>query len=558
MKRALCLLSLVTAASLQSAAAHAALAPTLTYHNGHVMNTPKVFVLFWGSYTSAQKTAVTNYVTGFTQYISNLGSPAGQEPTIRQYGVFSATFAGSYHDTSTPNAVTRTDVANKIASLQPAHIPAYDPQLLVVVAARTGTCTGLAPGDFHDSAGPGKYFGMVQYPGSDACTSPVTAETMFETLISHEIQEAATDPDIVTGWHSNANECGQPCEVNDASGSGFPASCNNPTNYMVTFPNGVTGGVAYTVDNVSHECKYFVPKQQSDAFAFRPLEDLNASMIGSPGVAISSWGAGSLYTWITGSDHVVYYKSCADDCYGNWTAWSNIGGTVFSKPAVVSWGPNRIDVFGLDSTGVVVHRAYDSGTWSGWDNALGGAGNVDIAVDSQRPGNLTVFAQRSDGSVQYRDYNNGTWSGWLNVPNSTGKLGSTAASWLSVTSWGDGRIDLQGFKPSLGSLQHDTVLPSGFTPWDTIANTASHCGSEGAVITARVTGRLISMCSKASLFNLRTISYTDGVGWSAGGERLPSGNPPFRVRAATSWNGARTDVLIFDSVGGGLKHTTTP
>ncbi|MBV8177055.1 MAG: hypothetical protein JO151_21165, partial [Verrucomicrobia bacterium] len=31
----------------------------------------------------------------------------------------------------------------------------------------------------------------------------------------------------------------------------------------------------------------------------------------------------------------------------NWGGWQSLGGTFVSPPAAVSWGPNRLDVFGI-------------------------------------------------------------------------------------------------------------------------------------------------------------------------------------------------------------------
>src|SRR5262249_44248843 len=117
------------------------------------------------------------------------------------------------------------------------------------------------------------------------------------------------------------------------------------------------------------------------------IVDLGADLMGSPGAAISSWGPSRLDVWVTGGDGTVWHRACdTGPCKsaGSWSGWENgIGGAIASKPAAISWGVGRIDVFGLDSSGSVRHIAFDGLGWTAWDNYLAGSGYKEIAVSSQ-------------------------------------------------------------------------------------------------------------------------------------------------------------------------------
>jgi hypothetical protein len=60
------------------------------------------------------------------------------------------------------------------------------------------------------------------------------------------------------------------------------------------------------------------------------------------------------------------------------TDWEWLGGTFNSPPAVVSWAPNRLDIFGLGVNNEMLHKWRDGSSWgpsqTGWET-LGGIFN---------------------------------------------------------------------------------------------------------------------------------------------------------------------------------------
>jgi hypothetical protein len=88
--------------------------------------------------------------------------------------------------------------------------------------------------------------------------------------------------------------------------------------------------------------------------------------------AVVSWGPGRLDIFGLGTDDRVYQKTW-DQNHGGWTAgWTVLGAVVFnSAPTAVSWRPGRLDGFGIGIDGQMYHNAYDNGNWIGWES-LGG------------------------------------------------------------------------------------------------------------------------------------------------------------------------------------------
>lgn len=562
-RRHLRVLTAVAALSVSAGGVARAQVPSFSYHNGPVINTPVVFVLFWGAFDELTEipTAVT-YVSDLAGYIS---TPGSTEPTVRQYGVFNAsvsTFRGGkawYHDKSTPagDPPSDTQISAEISRLQSVGaVPPFSAQTFIVVAGRTasGSCAA-----HHGNFGLNQWWAYVPFGGGLNCTIHRTTspqktnnELAWEAEASHEIFEGSTNPDVSTGWHTDAPSSCTDGEVADCDGvAGVPGCVWNgtpgdPTDFVITFANGHQGNVAHVFDQRSKSCKYRVPLGQSAMLSFSAPEDLGANLVGSPGAAISSW-TGHIDVFATGADHNVYTKHCTGACFNNWSAWTTLpttgfGSGIFSQPAAVSWSANRIDVVALNSSGSVMHVAAPDGVnWDGWDNFLGGS-YARVAIDSQAPNSLDVFGVRSDGGVDINQYKNGTWSGWLTIGGSAGQLDISRV--FNATSMVPGRMDVMGFKN--GTLPHNSAT-SGWGAWDHIISPSPACNGN-TTFTARGYGQLVAMCS-TSLGDTTNV-FQLGVGWTNWNFSSLGSNS---ILASTSWNGARTDVLLTDSQGN-LKH----
>jgi serine protease AprX len=101
--------------------------------------------------------------------------------------------------------------------------------------------------------------------------------------------------------------------------------------------------------------------------------------------------------------------------------------TIIGEPAVVSWGPGRIDVFveaGNVSTQPGYHKLWQTFTtcsgcsWSPWIQPVpDGTLASPPSVTSWAPGRIDVAVVGTDGNIWLRDWDTDAWSpGWLLVP----------------------------------------------------------------------------------------------------------------------------------------------
>jgi hypothetical protein len=98
--------------------------------------------------------------------------------------------------------------------------------------------------------------------------------------------------------------------------------------------------------------------------------------------------------------------------------WEALNGTFSSPPAVASWGPNRLDVFGLGAGNQIFHKFWDGSSWEpsgGWES-LGGTFNTAPAVVSWGPNRLDVFGLGADGQLYHKAWDGSNWkpsfTGW--------------------------------------------------------------------------------------------------------------------------------------------------
>jgi hypothetical protein len=94
--------------------------------------------------------------------------------------------------------------------------------------------------------------------------------------------------------------------------------------------------------------------------------------------------------------------------------WWYLEGAGVDEPTVVSWGPDRLDVFGRGVNGDVMHK-YWNGTWSAWES-LGGVISHPVTAVSRGTGKIDLFVRGVDGAVHQNSFpGNGPlgWTGWI-------------------------------------------------------------------------------------------------------------------------------------------------
>src|ERR1051326_7977384 len=162
--------------------------------------------------------------------------------------------------------------------------------------------------------------------------------------------------------------------------------------------------------------------------------------------AVVSDGPARLNVFAKDDSSVLYVNTYNN---GSWSGWNGIPGssalngtyTLIFDPAVSSWGPGRLDLFTYAITartlaGVLLHTWAENGTWSGtWEVLdVGRTFDTPTAV-SWGTGRIDVFVRGQDQQLWHRWFDNGSWSGWE-------ELGGQLSSAPTVASWGPGRLDV--------------------------------------------------------------------------------------------------------------------
>ena len=233
-----------------------------------------------------------------------------------------------------------------------------------------------------------------------------------------------------------------------------------------------------------------------------PWESLgkpSVSIVGKP--AISTWGPNRLDIFVRGSDSHLYWRNLSGT---TWSAWSSLGGNIADQPAAVSWGANRVDVFSRGSGNDLQHIYYSNGTWSNWES-LGLSISLGPAVSSWGANRLDVFAKSSTGNnLIHRWYSNG-WQ------NGSDNLGGSIASSPSAVSWGSNRIDIvaRGTGNDVVHLYWDT---NHWSNWESLGGSIA----QDPGITSWSANRL-DVWVTTSLNDMWHLPFT-GTSWGSGWE----------------------------------------
>lgn len=133
----------------------------------------------------------------------------------------------------------------------------------------------------------------------------------------------------------------------------------------------------------------------------------------------------------------------------------------------ISWGPQRLDLFGADSNHNVFHKYYTAFGWGPDDpkhgslelhvNAYPGSGISAVSWASNRMDYVFVNEQRN---VMHK-YWDGT--SWGPSDSSFENLGSGVNGKLAVAAWGPDRLDIVGLSDTL-SYHHKAWTGSSWYP----------------------------------------------------------------------------------------------
>jgi hypothetical protein len=283
--------------------------------------------------------------------------------------------------------------------------------------------------------------------GGAGCLDLVNGNGKYDIgpALLHELTETMTDPRYgpypcgsgTAGW---LDDCG--CEVADKCGN----LAAFPTRWAGLQNTGVADTSSFQVAAIWSNLLGTVPP--GGCVYARPTDE-NAVYRGNNG---------------------LWFKKNA----GSWVDWGNGGVALTSSPCASAWGYNKLDFFGLGSTGVVRH-AYsgnDGATPPGWndwgaapspytfvgppDAASWGPGRVDIVE-------LGIRSNPTGYEIFHRYYDNGYFSAWQWWGGGSGALSNAAIASSRLTKTQNShRVDVAVI--TSGLLLHGVSADGSSTP----------------------------------------------------------------------------------------------
>jgi len=190
--------------------------------------------------------------------------------------------------------------------------------------------------------------------------------------------------------------------------------------------------------------------------------------------SVVSWGPNRADIFGLGAyDNQMYHKAWTGSALvPSPTDWEPLGGVFSSPPTVVSWGPNRLDIFCIGTDKQMYHKARTDNAWvppaaTDWE-PLGGQFNGPPAVVSWGPNRLDIFGIGTDNQMYHKARTNNAW-----VPPAATDwepLGGVFNSPPAVVSWGPNRLDIFGIGAD-NQMYHkartdNAWVPPAATDWE--------------------------------------------------------------------------------------------
>jgi hypothetical protein len=422
---------------------------------------PIIKCLLWTpptkQYATADVQKYQEFVTGIERYFTNAAAPpgsngAGTEPVPRQYGVWGASFDGTcQQSTSAPNPLAPANCGplkrqpcvdlnnhNAKTGTIPYEVTAalgsgvYSPNTIVVVFTRGWSYPPGSNGKpdsgipQHWSMGPGQYIAAV-----------ATDMDSYE-FAGHELIEAATDPDLNTGWYTNQNVADvqkciaqngswgrEVCDDGDATANvvlqqplsdGFGGAGKGFT--VVDAIDNIDGNnpASFTCPSSSNQCTAIGNDNQCPTLNGAPAVNSGNAFTGmttTPPVTVVQTGTklNVLARTPGGLVHLVSSNNGA-----TFTTTTPAPGGMSTEPLTAySKDGTTIDMYGRGTEGALYHWVYDGSTWAA-PVSLGGyvIGPPSSAYIQSWQGNL-AWALGSDQKIWV--WINGTWNAATMPPN---------------------------------------------------------------------------------------------------------------------------------------------
>ena len=214
-----------------------------------------------------------------------------------------------------------------------------------------------------------------------------------------------------------------------------------------------------------------------------------------------------------------------------------------SAPVALTWGLDRMDIFGLDDHNVIKHQYFDGSAWQPkadeFEN-LGGECNAGypLSAITWGEGRLDVFCTGPGRDMQHQYFDGSQWqpsAGFLE------SFGGVFTSGPSAVSWGKGRMDVFAIEYS-GYLMHLYWDGQNWSDWEKFDDGPQF--HDAPTVTSWGENRLdiFGVAVDGALYH----KYWDGSQWS-GWEDL--GGSFTGTVGVTSWSANRFDIVALGADG---------
>ena len=257
-------------------------------------------------------------------------------------------------------------------------------------------------------------------------------------------------------------------------------------------------------------------------------------------LSVVSWGKNRLDVFGSSSGNLTHK-------YWDGSQWGPSGDkleTLASWPALdmtaTTWGSDRLDIFGINEEGKINHQYYDGTAWQPEPETLGGycAGDLALTAVTWGKDRLDIFCTGAEGDLLHQFYDG---SQWQPSTSSLESLDGSLISAPSAVSWGPNRLDIFGLSDE-GDLHHLYWDGSQWSQWETLGESGPSFADDKVPFTVTTWGE--NRLDVYGVDNQQRLAhiYYDGSQWSQW--EFLGGEVQGKV-AVTSWSANRIDIVAF-------------
>jgi hypothetical protein len=430
---------------------------TMEFHGGPLVTAPELVSLYWGPFQQAEIDGMQAYLAGFAAFLRGEGAPLRDETVVYQYGMVGGTLGATCQVANAPTQANDADVHDQITTLQEqGQLPPFGPERLFLVFTKGIQFQGYGSEwcAYHNAWAVGEYYGLCPYPEAGGCGQDQPLQS-WQSVTSHEILEAITDPVPGGGWTQGNEEGGDTCAWQETQVS-FGTIQQFADNKLQTCSVWTVGiGKSAVVSWGPERLDVFVigtdaalyHKYWSPSTGWGPadgFERLGGVIVGNP-VAVS-WAFERLDIFVVGTDLALYHKYWTPS--SGWGPSANdferLGGVIVGSPTAVSWGPERLDVFVRGTDLALYHKYWSPST--GWGPSaqeyerLGGVIVADPIAVSWAFQRLDIFVVGTDLALYHKYWSPGT--GWGPSVEDYEPLGGVILGAPAAVAWAPERLDI--------------------------------------------------------------------------------------------------------------------